>query len=122
VRLKEAEAAHYKAEVERQKSLVDTGLLPGKQLDATVLAAERAAEEANAARADLKRIEGSSTLGVDEAQGDLARARLLLERAVILSPIDGTILKLLARPGEKVSGPVAQVGATNAITRTTFTS
>jgi HlyD family secretion protein len=116
VRLKEAEAAHYRAEVTRQKGLVETGLMPGKQLDATELQAARAEEEAKGARADLKHLEGSVTLSLDEAQAELARAKILLERAVIVSPIDGSVLKLLARPGEKVTGPIAQVGATSAMT------
>jgi HlyD family secretion protein len=116
VRLKEAEAAHYRAEVERQKGLVETGLMPGKELDATVLLASKADEEAKGARADLKHLEGSVTLSRDEAEAELARAKILLERAVILSPIDGEVLKLLARPGEKVTGPIVQMGATRAMT------
>lgn len=116
VHLKEAEAAHYRAEVERQKGLVETGLLPGKQLDATQLLAARAEEEAKGARADLRHLEGSATLSLDEARAELARAKILLERAVIVSPIDGAVLKLLVRPGEKVGGAVAEVGATSAMT------
>lgn len=116
VRLKEAEAAYYSAEVARQKTLVDTGLLPGKQLDASVLLAERAVEEAKVAHADLKRLEGTTNIGVDEAESELVRSRLLLERAVVTSPIDGTVLKLMSRAGEKVSGPIAQIGATSAMT------
>lgn len=116
VRLKEAEASHYRAEVARQKGLVETGLLPGKQLDATELLAARAEEEARGARADLRHLEGSVTLSLDEARAELARAKIMLERAVIVSPIDGAVLKLLARPGEKVVGPIAQIGATSAMT------
>jgi HlyD family secretion protein len=116
VRLKEADAVHYRAEVVRQKGLVDSGLMPGKELDATELLAARAEEEVKVARADLKHLEGSVTLNLDDAQAELARAKILLERAVILSPIDGAVLKVLARPGEKVSGPIVQIGATGAMT------
>ena len=65
---------------------------------------------------DLKHLEGSVTLNLGDAEAELARAKIMLERAVILSPIDGSILKVLAHPGEKVSGPIVQIGATSAMT------
>ena len=111
VRLSEAEAVQYNADVDRQKGLVEAGLVPGKQLDATRLLARRAEEQAAAARADLKHLECSVALNAKEAQNDLARARLLLARATVVSPVSGTILRILARPGERATGAIAQIGA-----------
>ena len=116
VRMSEVEAAHYKAELEKQKALVDTGLVPGKQVDATALLARKAEEAAMTARADLKRLEGSSAVGVDEARNDLSRAQALFERAAVRSPIDGSVLRILARPGERIAGAIMEIGATAEMT------
>lgn len=116
VRLSEAEAVQYNADVERQKGLVEAGLVPGKQLDSTRLLARRAEEQAAAARADLKHLEGSIALNAREAQNELARARLLLARATVVSPVSGTVLRVLARPGERASGGIAQIGAVSEMT------
>ncbi|MBK5254685.1 MAG: HlyD family efflux transporter periplasmic adaptor subunit [Vicinamibacteria bacterium] len=116
VRLSEAEAVQYNADVERQKGLVEAGLVPGKQLDATRLLARRAEEQASAARADLKYLEGSNALNAQDARNELVRARILLERTTVVAPVSGTVLRVLARPGERAPDGVAQIGAVSDMT------
>jgi HlyD family secretion protein len=117
LRLAEAEAAYYRSQAEREKGLLESGLIGGRQLDSTALQARRAEEAVAAAQAELERLRRVAVLSRREAESELARARTLAERAVVRSPIDGVVLKVLARSGERVGvTPVAQVGATAEMT------
>ena len=62
------------------------------------------------------RLESASRLNVEESKRDLDRARAMRDRSVVVSPIAGTVLKILARPGEKVSAGIAQIGAIDEMT------
>jgi HlyD family secretion protein len=117
LRLAQAEAAYYRAQAEREKGLLESGLIGGRQLDSTGLQARRAEEAVSTAQADLDRLRQVAVLSRREAESELARARTLAERAVVRSPIDGVVLKVLAHPGERTGvTPVAQVGATAEMT------
>jgi len=117
LRLAEAEAAYYGAQAEREKALLESGLIGGRQLDSTSLQARRAEEAVSTTRAELDRLRRVAVLSRREAESELARARTLAERAVVRSPIDGVVLKVLARSGERVGvAAVAQVGATAEMT------
>jgi HlyD family secretion protein len=113
LRILEAEAVYYESEVGRQRAIVESGLLPSRALDEAVLESRRAAERAARARTEMARAEGLARISREEAEVELARAEARLESAIVRSPIDGTVLKLLVRPGEKVAlAPVARVGST----------
>ena len=113
-RSSEANLAYSEAEVERQKSLVDAGLIAGKNQDAAVLEAKKAREEVAKSRAALARLRPSTELSLRQAENELRQARARMERTVVRAPADGQVLRILARPGERVSGqPILQMGATH---------
>lgn len=85
-----------------------------QQIQTTELAA------IESARATLKRIEEVRPVDVDaasaevrQAEGSLAQARAALEHAYVRSPLDGKVLKIYSRPGEKIGEEgFADVGRT----------
>jgi HlyD family secretion protein len=113
-RSSEASLAHSESEAARQKSLVDAGLVAGKSYDDAVLEANRAREEVAKNRAALARIRPSTELSRRQAENELLQARARMERTVVRAPLDGQVLRILARVGERV-GPqaVLQMGATH---------
>jgi HlyD family secretion protein len=123
IRAAEATLAKTERELERMTSLLDRGATTQAILENT----ERSY---NTARADLERLQASLTRyqpGLDgqpvdiavaianlsAAEAAVAQARSDLDRAKVLSPQDGTIIKVAARAGERApSGGLLQMGDT----------
>jgi HlyD family secretion protein len=111
--LARAEAAHQNAvrEFERVDSLRQRGFAAEQVFDQRRTARDEAAREVERARATLSRYASAdpdeqpdvvlAARNVDAARADLARATADLDKAVVRSPITGTVLTVLVRPGEK---------------------
>ncbi len=106
--LRQAEAAVVRARADRENAettlariekVFDRGIAPKQEVDDAV--ARQAAARA----------------GEAEAEAALRQARRQIERAVVKSPLDGIVLKVLRRPGELVDGtpatPVLEVADTS---------
>lgn len=91
----------------RQRSLMlhEAGLLTAADRDAAVAAAESASAQADAARAALARAEQASTASsrrIAQARALATRARDVLGKTNVTSPIDGVVSRLRVREGEMV--------------------
>jgi len=72
----------------------------------------RAEAEIRSARAALERARAAAR--VESHRAELARAEADLENATVRAPIDGTVLKILTRPGERVTvEPILKLGDTD---------
>ncbi|HEY2944095.1 MAG TPA: HlyD family efflux transporter periplasmic adaptor subunit [Vicinamibacteria bacterium] len=109
-RAREADVARLQAELEnarsehqRQARLYADGLLPTSQKESADLRLQVAEAALTRARADL-----TST------EADLRRAQVELERGQVRAPVDARVVKLYARPGERV-GPsgIAELARTD---------
>ena len=120
-----AEAAS--AEYLRTQSLFDRGVTTRAVLDAAQARADEAARDVDAAQAKLSRYEADSgTVQADiavaeanviAAQAKVARARLDVEKAYVRAPINGTILDIHVRPGERPDAEgVLDIGDTTSMT------
>jgi len=77
-----------------------------KQYETTM---EEAKAQVASARADLVRVR--STISIDVLEREVERAQTRLSRATITAPIDGQILKIHTRPGERIgSMPILKMG------------
>lgn len=134
----QADVRLQEAELRRYEQLFKEGAAPASLLDQkrfaaassrTTLAQVRAERDRVArvltvqesqAQATLDRISevrptdvAAAEAEVRSAQADAAKARTLAERAQVRAPIDGVILKILTREGERVSSAgLAQIGRT----------
>ncbi len=109
----EAAAIETDAELSRATSLFDRGVITRAEMDSAIAAANTAAREVERNAATLSRYaEGSDTVKADlavsdanlqAARAELARAQQDLDRAYVRAPIDGTVLNIHARTGERPS-------------------
>ncbi len=116
-----ATAREAVANLERTEELARRAVATGATLDSVRAAAEAAALTVKRAEATLARF---SALDLDEqpdvvvaarnvaaAEADLARARLDMGRALVVAPIDGTILDIHATPGQRPpAGGIMEMG------------
>ena len=125
----EAEVNNAQTEYQRYQQLYRDGAISASEKDSKYLTLATAKEQLAEAKANLKRIETSqqqqlaeakATLNkiaevrpvevavaqaeVRQAQAAVKTAQAELNRAYIKSPQAGTVIKILARPGEVVSG------------------
>lgn len=127
--LERAQATYEAAEAEfaRSKSLFDRGVTTRAVLEASQARADEAARDIEGARARLSRYETNSgaiqpdiavaDANVAVAQAKVERAQLDLEKAIVRAPIDGTILEIHVRPGERPDGEgVLDIGNTARMT------
>jgi HlyD family secretion protein len=72
---------------------------------------DKAQAELAAAEAELRRLEASSP--IESLTKSLALAQVHLDRTILKAPIDGTVLKVLTRPGESADRlPILKMGDT----------
>lgn len=81
-----------KLELERTRTLVDRGVVPRAELDAMITTEARS-------RADLDRARAEAA----QARANLEEMQLNLEKADIVSPIDGVVLTRTVEPGQTVA-------------------
>ena len=113
VRTGEAERAHAVAEVERQRGLSTQGFLTGQEFRDAELRARVSADALASARAELARLERSLDLERRSADNAVKRAEELVAQARIAAPIEGEVLKVSVRPGERSGGqPLVHLGET----------
>ncbi len=112
--LRQAEAALANAndEVTRTKTLLDRGLVSAREYDTAVYQARHCQDDLSQARTALMQAEESTRLAEEEARNAVALAERQLEQTVVRAPIAGSVLRLLARPGERAVGPVVELGQT----------
>ena len=133
----EAELKNAQTEYDRYQQLYNKGAVSASQRDSKELTLATAREQLAEAKANLNRIqsakqqqitEARATLNqitevrpvdvdvaaaeLKEAQAAVATAQAELDRAYIKSPQEGTVLKILTRPGEVVSSSesIARIG------------
>ncbi|MBX9724421.1 MAG: efflux RND transporter periplasmic adaptor subunit [Candidatus Obscuribacterales bacterium] len=109
---------------DQKKLAMETALQNLNEANAMLQQIETTEEaEIQSARATLDRIAEVRSVDVDAAQaevaqaeGSLAQSCAALEQAYIRSPLDGKILKIFTRPGEKVSEEgFADIGRTQSM-------
>jgi HlyD family secretion protein len=112
--LRQAEAALANAndEVTRTKTLLDRGLVSAREYDTMIFQARRSQDDVSQARTALVQAEESTRLAQAEAENAVALAERQLEQTVVRAPITGSVLRILARPGERAVGPVVELGQT----------
>ncbi|WP_428304784.1 HlyD family efflux transporter periplasmic adaptor subunit [Lacipirellula sp.] len=107
-----AKAVLSQAEVDlhRSERLLSTKAVPQAEVDAANLKVESAREELSHAESTLESLAEVRTVDVDQqerqiaaAKASLAMARAELETTEVRSPIDGQVLKVCIRPGERVN-------------------
>lgn len=106
-----ATAAEAANSLNRTEELFQRGVATQETLDASRTAAESARLAVTRAEATLKRFAAVqmddqpdvivATRNVEAGKADLARARLDLQRAVVVAPIAGAILDITATPGQR---------------------
>jgi HlyD family secretion protein len=112
VRAIEAELEYAREEVASQKNLSEKGFSAGREFRDAQLHVRRAEEQVNEANAVLKRLEANSGLAEREARNRVYQAEARLEQTMIRSPLDGRVLRIRIKEGERVgSGPVISVGS-----------
>ncbi len=89
----------------RTAELFREGILPPAERDRAAVAVEVARARVESAIAQLKVVEE-----------DLAQARIALERRTVRSPLDGQVIRVHTRSGEKVGGDgIVDLGETSAM-------
>lgn len=103
---REAELQRARAQYERANRLSSAGFVSVDTLEERNLAVQRGQEALNQARGSLRGMTETRPIDQDVAQAQaalaearLAGARATRERALIRSPIDGTVLSLYVRSG-----------------------
>lgn len=123
----EATATATEAELARNTSLFERGIITRADFDAIVAAASEAARDVERARATLSRYATDSETvqadiavaeaNLEAAQADLDSARLNLDRAYVRAPAAATVLDINARVGERPpSGGIIDLGDTAQMT------
>ena len=90
---------------ERQKSLFDRGLVAASEEESARAASQAAEAQVRAARAAVARAEAAleaATRRITQARAQERRARDLLDKTAVVSPIDGVVTRLEVREGEMV--------------------
>lgn len=116
-------AAEATTTLKRTEELFQRDVVTQETLDAARASAEGARLAVIRAEATLKRFSSVAldeqpdvlvaTRNVEAGRAELARARLDLQRAVVLAPISGAILDINATPGERPpAGGIMQMGDT----------
>lgn len=114
VRAIEAELEYARHEVGSQKGLSEKGFSAGKEFRDAKLRVKRAEEELNEANSVLKRLEAQVNLEEREARNRIFQAEAKLEQTMIRAPLDGRILRMRVKEGERVDNrPVVSVGSTH---------
>ena len=119
-----ASSAEAAATLQRTEELFQRGVATQATLDAARTAAEGARLAVTRAQATLARFSTVAledqpdvvvaTRNVEAGKADLARARLDLQRAVVVAPIAGAILDINATPGQRPPADgIMQMGATS---------
>jgi HlyD family secretion protein len=101
----EARYAEAAATLTRVKNLHAEALLPRSELDAAQAAYDAARAQVEAGRAALQRAESAraaATQRIAQARAQADRARDLVSKTEITSPIDGVVSRLQVREGEMV--------------------
>lgn len=113
VRAVEAELAYAREEVISQEGLSRKGFSAGKEFRDAQLQVRRAEERLNEASALLERRTADVDLIVREAQNQVVQAQARMAHTLIKSPLNGRILRVLMKEGERVDmHPVVSIGAT----------
>jgi len=113
VRAVEAELDHARLEVESQEGLSRKGFSAGKEFRDAQLQVRRAEEKLREASALLERRTANVDLVLREAQNQVLQAEARLAQSMIKAPLDGRILRILMKEGERVDmNPVVSIGAT----------
>jgi HlyD family secretion protein len=106
----EATAANAVREFERVEELRRRGFAADQAYEQRRTARDEASREVERLRATLSRYGGDpasqpdivvAARALDAARADLSRAEADLDKAYVRAPIDGTVLSISARPGEK---------------------
>jgi HlyD family secretion protein len=107
----EAEVANARIERARAEKLNESGVTSTSVLDQRRLAEQRLDQSLAQAKERLKSLDEVRQVDVDLAEAQLAaarteaaRARAEYENTKIFSPIDGRVVKVVARAGEEVTG------------------
>jgi len=113
VRAVEAELDYAREEVESQEGLSRKGFSAGKEFRDAQLQVRRAEERLHEASALLERRSANVDLVLREAQNQVVQAESRIEQTMIKAPLDGRVLRLLIKEGERVDmNPVLILGAT----------
>ena len=113
VRAAEAELEYAREEVESQEGLSRKGFSAGKEFRDAKLQVRRAEERLREAKALLERKAADVDLVLREARNQVVQAEAQMASTMIKSPIDGRVLRVLWKEGERVSGhSVMSIGAT----------
>lgn len=109
----QAELEYAREEVGSQKDLSAKGFSAGREFRDAKLRVRRSEEELNESNAMLERLEANAGLAEREARNQVYQAEARLEQTMIRSPIDGRVLRLSVKEGERVANsPVVSVGST----------
>jgi HlyD family secretion protein len=101
----EARAADAAQVLKRRRELAADQLVPASELDSAVAAADAAKAQVEAARAAADRARASvesAARRLGQSRAQLVRARDMLSKTSIVSPIDGVVTRLRVRNGEMV--------------------
>ena len=101
----EARAKDAAQILKRRRELSAEQLLPASELDSASAAADAATAQVNAARAAADRARQAletASRRIAQARAQQVRARDVLEKTSIVSPIDGVVTRLRVRNGEMV--------------------
>lgn len=114
VRAAEASLEYARSEVSSQQNLSGKGFSTGKEFRDAELQVDQAEESLNEMQAELAQLEGSVALDRRNAENMVEQARQRLEQTIVRAPMDGVLLRVTVREGERVKGrPVAQLGDTS---------
>ena len=113
----EAELEYAQNEVTSQKDLSQKGFSAGREFRDAKLRVRRTEEELAESNAVLERLEANAGLEAREARNAVVQAEARLEQTLVRSPLDGSVLRVLAREGERVgaAGPVIKIGTTQSM-------
>ncbi|MCS5636636.1 MAG: HlyD family efflux transporter periplasmic adaptor subunit [Myxococcota bacterium] len=113
VRAVEAELDYAREEVDSQEGLSRKGFSAGKEFRDAQLQVRRAEERLREGKALLERRTANVDLVLREAQNQVLQAEARLAQSMIKAPLDGRVLRILMKEGERVDmNPVLSIGAT----------
>jgi HlyD family secretion protein len=101
----EARARDAEQQFARARELRDQGLVPASEFDTARAAAETALAQVSAARAAVdgaRQTAAAAVRRVAQARAQVVQASDVVAKTSIVSPIDGTVTRLLVRQGEMV--------------------
>lgn len=112
----EAELEYAREEVGSQKGLSEKGFSAGREFRDAQLRVLRAKEQLNEAQAMLAQLEASVVLQEREARNQVFQAEARLEQTMIRSPLDGQVLRIAMKVGERTSPKsVIHLGSTQSM-------